>query len=79
MPEEWIAAEAKRQGLPIESLPMPSARIHEGKYLVLGTSRECIVERAVGGRWCLDVDGEFHKAFDTKREALVYCQDHPEL
>lgn len=61
------------------SQPMQTVKIHEGKYHVLGTSHECIVEKAVTGRWCLDVDGEFHKAFDTKREALVYCQDHPEL
>lgn len=61
------------------SAPMPSVKIHAGKYQVLGTSRECIVELAVTGRWCLDVDGEFHQAFDTKREALVYCQEHPEL
>jgi hypothetical protein len=62
-----------------DSLPMPSVRMHSGRYQVLGTSRECIVERAVNGRWCLDVDGEFHKAFDTKREALVYCQDNIDL
>jgi hypothetical protein len=37
------------------------------------------VERCENGRWALDVGGEFHENFDTKREALVYCQDHPEL
>jgi len=62
-----------------QSLPMPSVKIHAGKYVVLGTSRECIVERCENGRWVLDVDGEFHENFDTKREALVYCQDHSEL
>jgi hypothetical protein len=59
--------------------PMPSVKIHEGKYIVIGTTHECIVERAVGGRWCLDVNGEFREAFDTKREALVYCQENTDL
>lgn len=68
------------------SLPMQSVKIHEGKYHVLGTSRECIVERATETRgrpgpswWNLYVDGEFHKSFDTKRDALVYCQDNIDL
>jgi len=62
-----------------EIQPMPSVKIWAGRYLVLGTTHECIVELAVSGRWCLDVDGEFREAFDTKREALQYCQEHPEL
>lgn len=64
------------------ALPMPSAKIHAGKYEVLGTTHECIVEWwqwvSLTG-WRLMVDGEFHKSFRTKREALVYCQEHPEL
>lgn len=64
------------------SQPMPATKIFAGKYAVLGTSRECIVEQyqwiSITG-WRLMVDGEFHKSFRTKREALVYCQDHPEL
>jgi hypothetical protein len=80
----WLVAKHGTMGdnIPMtqsETVPMPSVRIHAGKYHVLGTSRECIVEKAVGGRWCLDVDGEFHKAFDTKREALQYVQRHVEL
>lgn len=62
--------------------PMPSTKIFAGKYQVLGTSRECIVVQyqwvSITG-WKLMVDGEFHKSFSTKREALVYCQEHPEL
>jgi hypothetical protein len=61
---------------------MPTAKVYAGKYQVLGTSRECIVEAfqwvSVAG-WRLMVDGEFHKSFTTKRAALVYCQEHPEL
>lgn len=64
------------------SQPMPSTRIHAGKYQVLGTSQECIVEQyqwiSITG-WRLMVDGEFHRSFPTKRAALVYCQEHPEL
>jgi hypothetical protein len=62
--------------------PMPSAKIYAGKYEVLGTTHECIVEEyqwvSIMG-WKLMVDGQFHKSFRTKREALVYCQEHPEL
>lgn len=64
------------------TIPMPSKRIHAGSYIVLGTSRECLVQQyqwiSIVG-WKLIVDGEFHKSFSTKREALVYCQEHPEL
>jgi len=65
-----------------EVQPMPSAKIHAGKYEVLGTSRECIVQWdqwLTLTRWVLTVDGSFHKSFPTKRAALVYCQNHPEL
>jgi hypothetical protein len=59
--------------------PMPSAKLREGLYIVIGTTHECIVERCENGRWALDVDGEFRENFDTKRAALVYCQEHEEL
>lgn len=64
------------------AIPMPSAKIHAGKYIVLGTTHECIVEQyqwvsLIG--WRLMVDGQFRRSFGTKREALSYCQEHPEL
>lgn len=61
--------------------PMESAKNYSGSYTVLGTSSECIVER--GGMdlamWRLLVNGEHHSFHATKRDALVYCQEHPEL
>ena len=65
-----------------EVQPMPSTRISEGRYAVLGTSTECIVERhatTAWTRWHLYVGGAFHRHFRTKRRALQYCQEHPEL
>jgi hypothetical protein len=59
--------------------PMQSAKIREGVYHVLGTSTECIIERCQNGRWALDSNGEFVESFDTKKLALIYCQEHPEL
>lgn len=76
-------------------VPMPSSRMPSGDYLVLGTSRECIVRRRhrprevvmigfgldalVADGWDLYVDGEFHRWFETKREALQHCQERPDL
>lgn len=66
-----------------EVIPMKSARIFAGKYEVLGTSTECIIEQKwflgnpVG--WALYSNGEFIRTFPTKRQALQYCQEHPEL
>jgi hypothetical protein len=61
------------------SQPMPSSRIGDGVYEVIGTSRGCVVRRvkwfAGPTVWHLEVDGEHVRSFDTKREALVYCQD----
>ena len=59
--------------------PMSTTKIHEGKYHILDTSTECIVEKCVNGRWALDSNGEFVASFDTKRDALIYCQEHSEL
>jgi hypothetical protein len=65
-----------------ESLPMKSAKIRQGQYAVLGTSTECIVtwrQWVSITKWDLTSNGEHVRSFDTKREALIYCQDHPEL
>ena len=59
--------------------PMQSAKMGAGTYVVLGTSTECVIARCESGRWALDSNGEFVDWFDTKREALIYCQEHPEL
>jgi hypothetical protein len=62
--------------------PMKSARIYAGRYEVLGTSTHCEIVQyqfiSIFG-WKLESDGKFVKSFDTKREALQYCQEHPEL
>ena len=63
-------------------VPMKSARIHAGRYEVLGTSTACEIRQQQWMSlivWALYSDGEFVKSFDTKREALQYCQAHPEL
>jgi hypothetical protein len=67
-----------------QSQPMPSTRVGDGEYIVLGTSRECVVVRRQGSlpsmmKWHLFVDGERVRSFNTKRAALVYCQDHIDL
>lgn len=61
--------------------PMTSTKIATGEYAVLGTSSECIVKRRMvyrhmggGFEWVLYVNGERRRTFDTKRDALVYCQ-----
>jgi hypothetical protein len=62
--------------------PMTSARIYAGRYEVLGTSTHCeIVQKQFITLhvWALYSDGNFVKSFDTKREALQYCQEHSEL
>lgn len=65
--------------------PMPSTKVAEGEYVVLGTSTACVVKRAYSRasapltRWSLFSDDKLVRHFDTKREALVYCQEHPEL
>lgn len=62
--------------------PMKSARLCAGHYEVLGTSTGCeIIQRQFVSLyvWALYSDGEFVKSFPTKRDALVYCQEHPEL
>lgn len=57
-----------------------------GVYEVLGTSTACEIRRervyrALGGGylWRLTSNGQRVRSFETKREALVYCQEHPEL
>lgn len=69
----------------METQPMTSAKIVTGEYAVLGTSTECIVRQgrsrsSWGTRgWDLYSDGQHVRWFLTKRDALVYCQEHPEL
>lgn len=66
----------------IESIPMTSTKVREGQYAVLGTSTECLVtwtQWVSIEKWVLTSNGEHVRTFDTKRAALVYCQDHPEL
>lgn len=60
---------------------MQTVRNFSGSYTVLGTTHECIVERAGLdlAMWRLMVNGEFHSFHETKRAALVYCQEHEEL
>ena len=62
-------------------IPMQTVKNFAGSYTVLGTSRECIVEQAGIdlAMWRLKVDGEHHSFHATKRDALVLCQEHPEL
>lgn len=67
-------------------IPMPSAKIEPGHYEVIGTSRACEIIKldgrpisgfgggGLGTTWVLLVDGEQRRTFNTKREALVYCQ-----
>ena len=47
----------------------------EGRY---GRSQAAVREVAEAF-YDMMVDGEFHKSFGTKREALQYCQQHSEL
>jgi hypothetical protein len=61
--------------------PMPSTQVRPGEYEVVGTARHVTVNkekvyRHMGGgiEWVLYVDGKRYRTFDTKREALVYCQ-----
>ncbi len=61
---------------------MQSARIYAGRYEVLGTSTHCeIVQKQFVSVyvWALYSAGEFVKSFSTKREALQFCQENPEL
>jgi len=65
---------------------MTSTQIRPGEYEVLGTTHNCRLHREkvyrhMGGgvEWVLYVNGERHRAFDTKRQALQHCQEHPEL
>ena len=67
-------------GLSQTVIPMPSTRIEAGRYVVLGTTREVIAERAADGGWFLRLsETSFIGPFATKRAALQYCQEHPEL
>lgn len=65
--------------------PMLSMKIETGRYIVLGTTRECTVEKEFFAdgpslyEWVLYVMGERHESFRTKRDALAYCQLHTEL
>ena len=64
-------------------IPMTSARVAPGRYEVLGTSTGCEVRRIDTGTnwpvWILYSDDKYVEVFSTKREALIYCQEHPEL
>lgn len=65
-----------------EITPMTSVRIYAGRYEVLGTSTHCEIKQMQFisiSTWALYSEGTFVKSFDTKREALQYCQVHPEL
>ena len=61
--------------------PMQSVKNYEGSYTVLGTSTECVIERAATNwtRWRLFSGGTLVRSFRTKRQALQYCQEHSEL
>jgi hypothetical protein len=69
--------------LGMNTIPMPSTKISEGVNEVIGTSTGCTVERNVSRsaitRWRLFSNGRLVRSFRTKRDALAYCQDHPEL
>jgi hypothetical protein len=63
---------------------MTSAKISAGVYEVLGTSTACQLFSGATGvhhrpLWFLYSDGKVVTAFLSKRAALVYCQEHPEL
>jgi hypothetical protein len=64
---------------------MPSARRGDGSYEVIGTSGACVVTPilecfgAVRTIWQLTRDGQHVRSFSRKRDALIYCQEHPEL
>ena len=63
-------------------VPMKSARMYAGRYEVLGTSTACEILQQQWVSivvWALYSDGNFVKSFPTKRAALQYCQQHPEL
>jgi hypothetical protein len=67
-------------------IPMPSAKIEAGRYVVLGTSNEVIVQRWDDGWWRLEISLGSNEPwrrvgppFKTKRRALQYCQENPEL
>jgi hypothetical protein len=62
-------------------VPMLSARIGNGRYEVVGTSNavECFRERSY---WWLMIDGDRETSigpFETKRAALQFAQESPEL
>jgi hypothetical protein len=66
------------------AVPMSSAKIEAGRYIVLGTTHEVMVKSEPGEGWWLHVAsattyGREIGPFRTKREALQYCQEHPEL
>jgi hypothetical protein len=56
-----------------DTVPMPSVRMDDGHYVVLGTSSGVSVVRAAKG-WDLVVNGQFFDWFPTKRAALQHCQ-----
>lgn len=64
-------------------IPMTSTRVADGRYEVLGTSTHCEIRRIPTGTnwpvWILYSGGKFVDSFTSKREALQYCQEHPEL
>lgn len=66
-----------------DSIPMPSAKLDRGRYEVIGTSTGCVVTAGACGTdhpsWSLHSDGRLVRTFGSKREALIYCQEHPEL
>lgn len=59
--------------------PMPSTRLFDGSYEVIGTSRCAIIRMNRNCDWELKVDGEVVTTAKTKRDLLIYCQEHPEI
>jgi hypothetical protein len=62
------------------TIPMPSARLGSGRYEVLGTSG-AVEARREGRYWFLILGDSPAKVgpFATKRAALVFCQENPQL
>jgi hypothetical protein len=66
-------------------VPMASTWMAEGVYEVLGTSGNCRVQKEFYAdgpsmfEWVLFRNSERVESFPTKRAALQYCQEHPEL
>jgi hypothetical protein len=65
----------------MSAIPMPSARLGNGRYEVIGTSHNVEVRRH-RREWWLVLDGDPDARigpFKTKRAALSFCQGSSEL